>query len=47
MRERKNVGIRYEVYERLKDKGKFGESFSELISRILEESGENRYRENG
>ncbi len=26
-----------EVYQRLKSKGKFGESFSDLVSRLLEE----------
>jgi hypothetical protein len=38
---RVNVGLRYNVYSRLKDKGKFGESFSELVSRILDEVNEN------
>jgi predicted CopG family antitoxin len=36
MSKRVNVGLRYEVYTRLKEEGKFGESFSDLISRIIE-----------
>ena len=35
MYRRITVGIREDVYSRLRDKGKFGESFSELISRLL------------
>jgi predicted CopG family antitoxin len=31
-----NVGLRYEVYTKLKDKGKFGETFSELVSRLVD-----------
>jgi predicted CopG family antitoxin len=30
------VGLRYEVYTRLKDQGRFGESFSDLVSRIID-----------
>ena len=30
-----NIGLRYEVYTKLKERGKFGESFSELVSRIV------------
>jgi predicted CopG family antitoxin len=33
-----NIGLRYDVYTKLKDKGRFGESFSELVSRIIDES---------
>jgi predicted CopG family antitoxin len=43
MYRRITVGIREDVYSRLRDKGKFGESFSELIARLLnnlEEEGE-------
>jgi predicted CopG family antitoxin len=40
MSKRNTVGLRQEVYSRLKNKGKFGESFSELISRLLDESEE-------
>ena len=29
--------LREDIYKRLKTKGKFGESFSELISRLLDE----------
>jgi predicted CopG family antitoxin len=32
-----NIGVRYDVYTKLKENGKFGESFSDLISRILKE----------
>jgi predicted CopG family antitoxin len=35
MHRRITVGIREDVYSRLRDKGKFGESFSELIARLL------------
>jgi predicted CopG family antitoxin len=34
---RVNIGLRYDVYTKLKDKGKFGESFSQLVSRVLDE----------
>jgi predicted CopG family antitoxin len=36
MSKRVNVGLRYEVYARLKDQGKFGESFSDLVSRMID-----------
>jgi predicted CopG family antitoxin len=36
MSKRVNVGLRYEVYTRLKDQGKFGESFSDLVSRMID-----------
>jgi predicted CopG family antitoxin len=35
MYRRITVGLREEVYSRLRDKGKFGESFSELVARLL------------
>jgi predicted CopG family antitoxin len=35
------VGLRYEVYTRLKDQGRFGESFSELVSRIIDAADKN------
>jgi len=38
MIKRVNVGLRYEVYSRLKEKGKFGETFSDVVSRIMNES---------
>jgi len=38
MHRRINICIDHEVYAKLKERGKFGESFSELISRILEET---------
>ena len=37
MYKRITVGLRYDIYNRLKDKGKFGESFSDLINRLLTE----------
>jgi hypothetical protein len=37
MNKRNSICITSEVYTKLKDKGNFGESFSELISRILDE----------
>jgi hypothetical protein len=38
MSKRVNVGLRYEVYARLKERGKFGETFSDVVSRIMNES---------
>ena len=38
MTRRVNVGLRYEVYSRLKERGRFGETFSDLVSRIMNES---------
>jgi predicted CopG family antitoxin len=35
MQRRVTVGLREDVYSRLRDKGRFGESFSELVSRLL------------
>ena len=35
MYRRISVGLKEDVYVRLKDKGRFGESFSELIARLL------------
>jgi predicted CopG family antitoxin len=45
MYRRITVGLREDVYVRLKDKGRFGESFSELVARLLndlKEEGEER-----
>ena len=36
-----NVALRQEIYDKLRNKGKFGESFSELISRLLDGLDEN------
>lgn len=36
-----NVALRQEIYDKLRNKGKFGESFSELISRLLDELDDN------
>jgi predicted CopG family antitoxin len=41
MYKRVNVGLRYEVYAKLKDKGRFGETFSDLISRLVDQSDNN------
>jgi predicted CopG family antitoxin len=38
MNRRVNVGLRHEVYSQLKARGKFGETFSDVVSRIMNES---------
>ena len=38
MNKRVNVDLRYEVYTRLKERGRFGETFSDVVSRIMNES---------
>jgi predicted CopG family antitoxin len=45
MNHRNTITIRHQVYERLKRHGIFGESFSNLISRLLDEleGGSNRH----
>jgi predicted CopG family antitoxin len=35
MSKRITIGLRDDIYLKLKDKGKFGESFSDLVSRML------------
>jgi len=40
MQRRITVGLREDVYARLRDKGRFGESFSELVARLLNDSEE-------
>jgi len=37
MHSRINVALRQDIYNKLRKKGKFGESFSALISRLLDE----------
>jgi predicted CopG family antitoxin len=37
MHRRITVGLREDVYSRLRDKGKFGQSFSELVARLLKD----------
>ena len=37
MYKRVNVGLRYDVYTKLKEKGRFGETFSDLVCRIIDE----------
>ena len=39
---RTTISVDVQVYQRLKSQGQFGESFSELISRILEENDNKR-----
>jgi predicted CopG family antitoxin len=38
MYRRVNIGLRGDVYNKLKDRGRFGESFSELVSRLIDEA---------
>jgi predicted CopG family antitoxin len=38
MNKRVNVGLRYDVYARLKERGRFGETFSDVVSRIMNET---------
>jgi predicted CopG family antitoxin len=47
MNKRINVGLRYEVYTRLKDQGRFGESFSDLVSRIIDAADKNTVLKEG
>jgi predicted CopG family antitoxin len=45
MYRRVNVGLKEDVYTRLRDKGNFGESFSDIVGRLLkmlEKVGEER-----
>jgi predicted CopG family antitoxin len=37
MYRRVTVGLRQDVYTRLRNKGKFGETFSDLVSRLIDE----------
>jgi predicted CopG family antitoxin len=39
---RKNLNVSDETYDRLKKHGMFGESFDELINRILNENDEHK-----
>jgi hypothetical protein len=39
MKRRINVGLRYDVYARLKGLGKFGETYSDVVSRMMDELG--------
>ena len=47
MSKRVNVGLRYEVYARLREEGKFGESFSDLISRMIDSANKNMIIQEG
>jgi hypothetical protein len=38
MYKRITVGLRQDVYAKLRDRGKFGESFSDLVSRVIDEA---------
>jgi predicted CopG family antitoxin len=40
MHKRINVGLRNDVYKRLQNRGRFGESFSELVARVLDDLDE-------
>ena len=46
MSKRITIGLRDEIYLKLRDKGKFGESFSDLVSRILQENDNESIGEN-
>ena len=37
MDRRVTVGLRYDVYSKLREKGKFGETFSDVVLRLLDE----------
>jgi predicted CopG family antitoxin len=37
MYRRITVGLRQDIYTKLRDKGRFGESFSEVVGRLLDE----------
>ena len=37
MYKRVTVGLRQDVYTRLRSKGRFGETFSDLVSRLIDE----------
>jgi predicted CopG family antitoxin len=39
MQKRITVGLRQDVYDTLASRGRFGESFSDVVSRLIEESG--------
>ena len=41
MYKRITVGLRHDVYTRLRDKGKFGETFSDIVSRLINEADKN------
>jgi predicted CopG family antitoxin len=41
LNKRHTISIDYEVYTRLVEQGKFGESFTELISRLLDDLDSN------
>jgi predicted CopG family antitoxin len=45
MYRRITVGLRQEVYTKLRDRGRFGESFSDVVSRIIEEANKNEAHE--
>jgi predicted CopG family antitoxin len=47
MYRRITVGLRHDAYAKLRDRGKFGESFSDLVLRIIEEANMNTTLERG
>lgn len=44
---RVNVGLKYEVYTKLKNQGRFGESFSDLVSRMIDAADKNTVHNEG
>jgi predicted CopG family antitoxin len=38
MSDRTTISIRSDVYSKLKEHGRFGESFSDLVSRLMQQS---------
>ena len=47
MYRRITVGLRQDVYTKLRDMGKFGESFSDVVLRIIEDANRNTTLEGG
>ena len=43
MHNRINICVNHKVYAKLKERGKFGESFSELISRMIDEADKTNF----
>jgi predicted CopG family antitoxin len=37
MHKKVTIGLRQDVYTRLRNKGRFGETFSDLVSRLIDE----------
>jgi predicted CopG family antitoxin len=45
MHNRINICVDHKVYAKLKERGKFGESFSDLISRIIDEADKTNFEQ--